>query len=262
MTEEVLLKWENRKEDIIYMYNELGKTSKEIGDYYNVYGSTILTWMKRWGIPRRTKRYNSKYTLDIDYFKNIDTEEKAYWVGFILADGHISKHNVLNITVQKRDIDILEKFLKSIKSNAPIKVDSNNNPTISIRSKDIKEDLYNMGFNNRKSYSLDFSKVLSKIKEELIIHFIRGMFDGDGSINVYKYDYVSKPQYHLGYTGLKEVCDYFKNYFDINRKLVKEEEYTYTCVTRDYNKIIEIRNKLYNNANIYLDRKYEKFKSI
>ena len=88
------------------------------------------------------------------------------------------------------------------------------------------------------------------------------MFDGDGSIRIYNYEYLKKPQYHFGITGLKNVCEFIKNYLNIDRKIVKESDITYTCVTRDLNKIKEIYEKLYFDATIYMDRKYNTFKEI
>ena len=88
------------------------------------------------------------------------------------------------------------------------------------------------------------------------------MFDGDGCLKYYSYPYLKKPQLHFGYTGVKNVCEFIKDFFDINRDLIFEGNVTYTVVSRDPNKIIEICTYLYNNSTIYLKRKYEIYNKI
>lgn len=252
--------WENEKDRIIKLYSE-GKSTNDIAKVYGCSRSTILRYLNTWNIPiERNERYNGIYKTDIHYFSNIDNEEKAYWVGLLLADGHISKQGVLSLCM--KDLDIIEKFKKSLKSEHPIKYDRYGYPSIWIGCKQYYEDLNNIGFHNRKSYEIDLDKILSHIPKELTHHFVRGLFDGDGSIRIYNYEYLKKPQYHFGFTGLKNVCEFIKNYLNIDRRLVKESDITYTCVTRDLNKIKEIYEKLYFDATIYMDRKYNTFKEI
>lgn len=242
------------------MYVNQNKSSNSIAKFFKCDSSTILRQLKRWNAPIRRKRYNAKYDLECDFFKNIDTEEKAYFLGLLLADGHISKNDIIMLTLH--DKDVIEKYQHAIKTNTPIKIDRYGNYQLNIGCKEMAEDLRRIGLHNRKSYSLDFNKVLSYVPEKLENHFVRGMFDGDGSIKIYKYDYVKNPQYHFGYTGLKEVVDYIKSYFDIHTKTVKESDITYTCVSSCKETINHIYKILYNNATIYMDRKYSTFKQI
>lgn len=100
--------WNERKEDIISRYLN-GESTESIAKSYNCYGSTIANYLHEWDIELRKERYNNLYNIDIEYFNNINTEEKAYWIGFLLADGHISPRGIM-MAVQKNDIDILEKF--------------------------------------------------------------------------------------------------------------------------------------------------------
>lgn len=249
--------WDNEKEQVLNLYINKELSANEISKIYGCNGTTILRQLKRWNIKTR-KRSNAKYKVDNNFFSNIDNEEKAYWLGLLFADGHVSKDGVLMLCM--KDLDIIEKFKKSLKSEHPIKYDKYNNPYINIRCKQICEDLRKIGFNNRKSYEVDFNKILSYVPNNLLHHFVRGMFDGDGSIKVYRYEYLNKPQYHFGYTGLKEVCEFIQDFLNFNNKIIKEGEVTYTCKTRNLNKIKEIYYKLYEDAHIYLNRKYETFK--
>ena len=178
----------------------------------------------------------------------------------LLSDGHIAKNNTIMLTL--KDKDVIEKYRKAIKSNAPIKIDKYGNYQLNIRCKTMAQQLRKIGLNNRKSYELDFNKILSYISKSLENHFVRGLFDGDGSIKIYYYSYLKNPQYHFGYTGLKNVVDYVKDYLDIHTKTVKESNITYTCVSSCKDTIKHIYQVLYNNATIYMDRKYETFIKI
>lgn len=207
-------------------------------------------------------RSNSKYHANIHFFNEIDNEYKAYVLGFILADGHVSKAGNLIITLKSDDIDILEKINRAMDSNYPIRKTRDKYSTLVISSKYICDRLNEIGFNNRKTYGFDFDKLIKTIPEELYIHFIRGMFDGDGCIGYYKYNYNKKHSFHFGYTGLLEVVTFIKDFFDICTKNVQETELVYTGTSKDIHKIIEIKNQLYNNAHIFMERKYNIFCEI
>lgn len=90
-------------------------------------------------------------------------------------------------------------------------------------------------------------------------HFIRGMFDGDGSICIYKYSYQKKHSFHLGYTGLKEVVCFVYDYFNMNTKLVDEGNGFYSCISSSRKNVIKWFNMMYSESHIYMNRKYFKF---
>lgn len=246
--------WDKEKENVLRMYLDEYKRIGIIAKEYGCYPDTITRQLRRWGVYDKY-RGNSTYRVNHRYFEVIDTEEKAYFLGLLLADGHIS-HTVM---LYMKDLEIIEKFKTAIESEHPIKYDRYNTPGISVASKHMVKDLEDKGFHNRKSYGLDFNKVKSFVPDDLLHHFVRGMFDGDGSIRVYRYPYLKRPQYHFGYTGTFEICNFIKSYLGINRKLVDEKGIAYTCVTRDIDLIREIYDILYKDATIYLKRKYETF---
>ena len=88
------MKWsENEKYIIIERYNN-GESSLQIAKDYNVTASSICGLLRRNGCVLRSNKINSrKYSFNENYFKNIDTAEKAYWLGFIAADGYVQTHN-------------------------------------------------------------------------------------------------------------------------------------------------------------------------
>ena len=109
---------------------------------------------------------------------------------------------------------------------------------------------------------MNFEKILCNVPDHLLHHFVRGMFDGDGSIKYYKYDFQKTAFLHFGYTGIKDVVDYIVNLFNIPNKVVKESDYTYTTVSSNPQKIKEIYDYLYKDATIYMKRKKETFETI
>lgn len=88
------------------------------------------------------------------------------------------------------------------------------------------------------------------------------MFDGDGCIGYYKYNYNKKHSFHFGYTGLLEVVTFIQNFFDIHTKLVQETNIVYTGTTKNIHKIIDIKHLMYHDAHIYMNRKYDTFCKI
>lgn len=249
--------WNSVKQDIVSRYVN-GESASSIAKSYDCYGSTISYKLKEWGIEKH-KRYNNIYNLNDRYFQYINNEHKAYWLGFLLADGHINEKAVM-LTIKEEDL--LLKYKTDIGSDAPLKYDRYNNPALNIACKNMCNDLLEKGFNNNKSIYVDFYKILSFVPKLLTNHFIRGMFDGDGSIRYYEYDYQSTAMLHFGYTGTKMIVDYIAKLFNIKNKIVKEGDYTYTVCSSNPIKIKEIYNYLYKDATIFMDRKKETFEKI
>ena len=82
-------------------------------------------------------------------------------------------------------------------------------------------------------------------------------------MSIQKISYQNKKHsFHFGYTGLLEVVTFIKDFFDICTKNVQETELVYTGTSKDIHKIIEIKNQLYNNAHIFMERKYNIFCEI
>lgn len=254
--------WESRKEEVLNLYIHENMSAEKIGKIYGCWGSTVICWLDKWGVKRRKIRHNAIYNLNYKIFDNIDSEHKAYWLGFMFADGHISNQDTIMLTVQKKDVEIIHKWKEFLSAEHPISNDTHNNPSLNIKCKYLCDRFRQLGYTNRKSYSIDFNKIINNIPDNLRNHFIRGMVDGDGCIKVYNYSYLKKPQYHFGYTGLEYVCEFIKEYLSLDRKLVKETDITYTCVTRDLNKILNIRDFLYKDSSIWLSRKHDVFFSL
>lgn len=130
---------------------------------------------------------SGKYALNQAFFDEIDCEAKAYYLGLLYADGYnCEKGNFVCLSLQERDKHILDTFLICIEANYPIK-------KISLKS-DKWQDVYKLQLNSRKlcQQLANIGCVQGKTKileyphkavpSHLANHFIRGYFDGDGSV--------------------------------------------------------------------------------
>lgn len=256
---------EIEKQKLISIYIS-GVSLREISKEYHIGRNNLSKILKEKGILIRNQKYTSrKYFCDNTYFKNINTENKAYWLGFLYADGYISKRqygDYLGITLKKEDINHLKKLSIDLQSTYPIKMHTGSGYNKSgefvrlfINSKELVSDLEKHGVVEMKTFKLTFPD----IPKELYRHFIRGLLDGDGSIYTSKRDNVLGV--HIGGTleVLKEVQTYFSE-FNITKKIIVSRSIYDLHYTGK--KAKEVLNILYKDSNIYLDRKYDLYKNI
>lgn len=123
------------------------------------------------------------YRVNEHYFDQIDTPEKAYWLGFLLADGAVSKGKSLRLMLKASDREHVEKFAIAIGTTTPIKTRLQNgaHPVVyvDVHSKQLLDSLATYGVVQNKSLTVG----VPNISESLIVDFWRGVFDGDGCIS-------------------------------------------------------------------------------
>lgn len=144
------------------------------------------------------KKQMGKYYYNSDFFQDIDTEEKAYWLGFLYADGCINrmyrneklKAMDLELGLCREDETHIEKFLNSLESNVEIKhktIKLNGRiyeaSRVQICSTKMCRDLIDKGCTPTKSLTLEFPNT-ETVPQDLIRHFVRGYFDGDGCVSI------------------------------------------------------------------------------
>ena len=259
--------WVAEKENLRRMYCVEKMSIASIAKHYGCAYKTVSAAMKKSGIETRrpgdSSRCNAKYDVDSHYFDSIDSETKAYVLGLIAADGHVSKNGVLMFSFQTEDSAILDDIKVALRSNHPIGEKHNGtSKTLNITSSILCMRLKEIGLNNNKSKWFDFRCVLSHIPENLLHHFVRGFFDGDGSIRIYNYPYFKKHSYHFGLTSILPVCEFFNQYFNFRTKLANEGNGIWTCVSSNHTKIVEAGHKMYDGATIYFPRKKRTFERI
>lgn len=185
---------ESYKKDISDDVNNIIKdysnrvTIEKIRKKYSIGRKRIIKLLKENNV---VDHQNHKYDFDRRIFENIDTEKKAYWLGFIYADGCVSKSkdnriNHLGIKLSSKDINHLYKFKSDFNLPHEIKLRKENgfgggfeSAMIRLTSKELVNDLIKIGCVPNKTFIIQFPQ----INENLYSHFMRGYFDGDGTIS-------------------------------------------------------------------------------
>lgn len=231
--------------------------------------STNMVWNCLRAHCINTAKDYRKYTLNQNVFKTIDTEEKAYWLGFLYADGYVND-NGIELALKKNDRSHVEKFQQFLETDIPIKdkvCRLNDKHFISSRlniaCKSLSTDLIKLGCFNNKSLILKFPTE-EQVPNHLIHHFMRGYFDGDGTVFTAKpaIGNGTKLQRGVEILGTKEFLDsYMKHLYDIgvNKTLYHMHGQAFGSRHMGNNQVQIIYDFLYRDATIYLDRKYTKF---
>lgn len=237
-----------------------GESSEKIAEWCNLKPTTVCRIIKRNGHEIRSSEINHrKYKIKFDILDNIDTEEKAYFLGFMFADGNLSQSKCkFKIVLHRQDIDILHKFGKLLFDGPyPLYMDREY-PLFTAVSKRIGKRLDELGCVPNKCFICKFPDYLTP---ELERHFIRGMFDGDGCI------YRNKRRFLIDFTGNSFICG---SIIDIIKRIGVNHIASYkrwpkadnNCVSFRINQRYEVYkflNYIYKDSKIYLNRKYNKY---
>lgn len=212
----------------------------------------------------------NKKDFNPNYFSDINSEVKAYLLGFIFADGSISKKTLkyssyLSIHLSKKDESILKLFVKEIYPSKNILNLKSGTVKITIYSNKLVEDLIKLGVQYNKSYKE--MRIPTGLSSELTRHFIRGFFDGDGcicssSINAKKKQYVAS----IICTSNLFCKDIIKNLdipFNYNiRKNKKGGLDIYRISFSGKKRLKLLYYFLYKDSSYFLIRKFNKFQDI
>lgn len=194
----------------------------------------------------------------IDYFEIIDTEEKAYWLGFLCADGYVAANeDKIELTLAEKDLAHLEKYKASLNLTNKICYRSATKAyRISFRSQKCKSDLIKLGCIPQKSLKLEFPSD-KQVPLNLIRHFCRGYFDGDGCIcntdNTFSLSFIGTENFINGFLNVAPQSMYKNNKITNVHRKGGAKRY---MLSAQEDAIIFL-NWLYKDSSIYLDRKYE-----
>jgi intein-encoded DNA endonuclease-like protein len=251
------------KDDVIEQYSIL-KNIHKVAEHFNISITPIKKILKMNGINVTNRRYDANH----NYFDVIDTEDKAYWLGFIFADGYIRERksgNSLDMKLSLNDKEHLELFKKSIDSTHVIMnmvnevkykggVSKSKLCHIAVYSSKLVESIKKQGVHSRKTFTIE----RPNINPELINHFIRGYFDGDGS-----FTFIEKK---CSVSSFACASDNFRNFLieELSNNGINMKYYGGIQVqTQNKFDNLKFYNYIYKNATIYLKRKkdkYEKFR--
>lgn len=247
--------------------DEKCRSLTKIGNKYGVKRQTLSKHLYSMGYD--VVNYQNRLRCDENVFDKIDTEEKAYWLGFLFADGNISKYgNKLEVNLSSKDYSHLEKLRIFLKYEHKIRICKQSSNAkgreicrLSLRNKKIWNDLNDLGCVPNKTLIAKFPE----IRLDLARHMIRGYCDGDGSLGIY----IAKDHTHscqICFTsGSINIIEYIDKFFGIKsylrKRLGESGNYTYWLKYSGLN-ARKVSRILYENSSIYLDRKYNIFKEF
>ena len=260
-------KTQEEQKQVIDLYND-GYNQNEIVKITGFNRITINSILEKNNVHKRGLEDYRKYHININYFDEIDTQNKAYVLGFLYADGNVSfnKNNIC-LSLHKQDKHILEQISEDMEYDRPLEfrnMSKYNDKTgkntqdqycLKIHCLHMRQSLEKWGVVPRKTHILTFPDFL---REDLYRHFIRGVMDGDGCIHKRsdKYDGWS----NVDICGNKEFCEGLKEYIEktlnIHCSLIFAGT-TYRVTIGGNRKAEKFLDWLYEGAELYLYRKYK-----
>jgi intein-encoded DNA endonuclease-like protein len=252
--------------EIVELYN-LNLSSSNIAKQFGISATGICNILKRHNCKiKNASQCHRKLSLIENIFDNIDSEEKAYWLGLFAADGYNSKNKkYVTITAQSSDKHHLFKISKFMFKNEKdihicdyVRKEKYKESVIRYHSKYLSQKISDLGFPNKKSLTLKYPECIPKHLES---HFIRGFFDGDGSLIYNK----RNKQFSVKFTGGRAFVASVRN---IISQISMTNGHIYShknvdSVTFSGNvSVTKILKYLYKDCFIYLDRKFEKAKFL
>lgn len=201
------------------------------------------------------------YSVQENYFNDIDTQTKSWILGFLMADGSISKdRNKIKIALSTQDREILEKIRQEIKIERKI-LDTETNKGFAISelswsNSHHKKQLIQYGIVPNKTYKQNH---IPNISTELYYGFILGYYDGDGCFkndgNTCRFEICSYDP-----TILQEIANFINNTYKVNKKVYKDKSRNnYYTITYSTKVAIAFLEDAYSKCSFYLLRKYQKF---
>lgn len=255
---------EEEQIEIIKLYNEKN-TLEKLSNQFNVSIQAILNVLKRNNIDTRSNR---QYELDEHFFDNIDTKEKSYALGLFYSKGW-NKGGEICLNLTEKDKDLLIDIKNICKSNRPLRFvkkkntiySRNNLYVLELCSKVLCEQAERLGFTKSK-HNLVFPK---KLKPKLHVDFIRGFFDGKGTMFLTN---GKKNKKILGWSLIGNInfCSIIKKTIQDNLQInvglydnSKLNEQIKVLQVGGNKQIKKLMDWLYKDATIFLKRKKDKY---
>lgn len=242
---------------IIKKYTEEFYSLSKLAKEFDCNTGSIRTLLRRNKIPLQGNKRG--YPRKEDYFSRIDNAEKAYWLGFLYADGCVHT-NDNTISLNSTDLEQIEKFKQAIGAeNHKISVVNDarfkNAKTIyyfSIHDKQLHQDLIDLGCVPQKSLSLE---KIPNIPRDFTSHFIRGYFDGDGSLHFLN----NQRNFRVSFSGTEAFLTDIKKELEVQQlSIQKTPSKIHMLQICGHKQVLRILSYLYKDSTekTRLDRKY------
>lgn len=250
-----------------------GITNKELTKKYNLHRCTIQTVLLRNGVNLKSLSETARkhQLINENYFNKINTEEKAYILGLLYADGSI-RNNGFEITLMETDKELLErlsiiiynKIILGYRAGRKYLKDSKHicksQYRLVVTSNIMKNDLIKHGCVRAKTFKIRFPQLNNA---DMYRHFVRGYFDGDGCFSVPKKQ-SNTAVVHI--TSNIYFCDglaeYIKKTINVNMKSQIRYKNIGAVRLSITKQVIKFMDWLYDDSTIYLTRKHDKFENF
>lgn len=245
------------KKRVVNLYKS-GLYLCEIATETGINRNTISLWLKKEGFDIKRGLENS--IKKEDFFDKINKEEKAYFLGFLMADGNTSIYNgqySIKLGVALKDKEIIYGFLSHLESSLNPYVGKNSGYSkkgyccrCSLTSRHMTEKLFEYGVIPNKTGKESFP---FQIPDNMYRHFIRGFFDGDGITCI-------KKSKRSGFCGNKKMLKSIQKVIKSNKTIHKSTNLYYFQSGISFSK--KLYKYMYKDANIWLPRKRKRMDII
>lgn len=180
--------WDKQKDTIIADYQR-GDGCIPIGRRYGHHATSVRDHLIKWGVQMRTASENStRYDIAADTFNRIDSHEKAYWLGFLYADGNVylgpkGDRHIVQLCLASTDTSHVERFRSFLKSDKrPLYPERDGNAIrFTVDNRQLATNLMALGCVPKKSLTLTFPTE-QQVPKQYRPSFVLGYADGDGCI--------------------------------------------------------------------------------
>jgi len=246
---------EAEKQDVIRSYQS-GESSTSLGLRYGCSHVTIRRWLsEEWNIPI-VPRGGHSLECNNGFFDTIDSEEKAYWLGFIVADGCIVAPN--RLTVASKDKEHLEAMRSHLGSAHKLHRTQSGTGSITfqltIHSDSMTSALARLGIHPRKSFTVRPCEIQSCLER----HYWRGVFDGDGCISPEYRKLTLVGNKHI-LIGFRDFCLSLAETTATVRPHSSKGIYQFAIAGRGAERVLD---EMYQSSSVHLDRKFLQYQSV
>jgi len=204
---------------------------------------------------QRLRKINLTYRVNHHYFSNITSREQAYWLGWIWSDGYVRQQGEsyqIELELHKDDVNILEQFKVAVETDYPIQF-RRDSAGLCVISRQMFQDLGECGIVPQKS------KLATQpnIGGFFVADFMRGVFDGDGSISKNR-----QPQVVI--IGTEAFCSWLQSVIQraigARGTIALKKSTTFRWILSGRNNLAAFAQWIYNGEGVIcLARKYQRF---
>lgn len=245
----------------LYIEHLAGLNLVKLREKYNLKRGYLEYHFKKLNLP--VKKFNRKYKVNHTFFSIIDSELKAYLLGFFAADGSVNKDGRISICISEKDSYIINLFRESICKEKienkiiNLKGTKNRQPQLTwrINSPTIIKDLEKFGIKNKKTY-LELS--MKDLDFNYRIHFLRGFFDGDGHVRKNRFEAVIV-------SATKNILNEFIEVLDvlnIKSKITIDNKGLFRMVIYGKINLSNFFKYVFKDSTYFLNRKYLRLEEI